>query len=351
MERATFARLPARPGAAVEPASAVTPSAQPGRGLHEHAGAQHRLIVLRDATRFGVSPSTFRRLVSRRGNRLLFGGVVALGGGPSSTKQRAKAATLAVPGALVTGEMGLHLYGLVPTAPDVVAVVVRVDRSRPRRDGLRVHRTTIPLTEADRRVRDGIDLASVERCLLQVAATRAVPELRGLVATAVQRRLTTLVRIASLLDRAGTTCGVAALRQVVRQLDPERCDSELEYVMGASLRGRGLFQDPGHARVTVRGGRVLTLDVPWSPRWVAVECDGAGYHSEPKAVTLDALRHNAFAGTGWTVLRVTWAVLERHLDELVELLVAALGTSPGDRSAGRTTDSPGRTASLISAAT
>lgn len=297
------------------------------RGLHEHAATQHRLIVLSDATRFGMSPSTFRRLVTTRGNRRVFGSVVALGGGPASTKQRARAATLAVPGALVAGEMGLHLYGLLQRAPDVVDLVVPAARHCPRHAGLRVHRTRIELTEADHAERDGIPLASLERCLLQGAATRSIADLRGLVAAAVQRRLTTLDRITALLDRAGTTAGVADLRQVVRQLDPELCDSELEYAVRAALRHRGLVPDPGHARVVLPDGRALILDVPWASCRVGVECDGTGFHSEPTAVTLDALRHNAFVRSEWTVLRITWEILERHLDEFVLVLTETLSAA------------------------
>jgi very-short-patch-repair endonuclease len=62
-----------------------------------------------------------------------------------------------------------------------------------------------------------------------------------------------------------------------------------------------------------------------------VECDGVGYHSEPKAVTMDALRHNAFVGCEWTVLRITWGILEGHLDEFVALLSAVLSAGAGGR--------------------
>lgn len=56
-----------------------------------------------------------------------------------------------------------------------------------------------------------------------------------------------------------------------------------------------------------RGRLLARLDLAWPEARVAVEADGAAVHSRPDALFRDRIRQNDLLAQGWGVLRFTWA--------------------------------------------
>jgi len=79
------------------------------------------------------------------------------------------------------------------------------------------------------------------------------------------------------------------------------------------FRHRSLPRSVGQFLVPV-GGRRLRLDRAWPEVKLAVELDGARFHTDPEARRRDLGRDAALASVGWVVLRFTYADVLRDPD-------------------------------------
>jgi very-short-patch-repair endonuclease len=85
-------------------------------------------------------------------------------------------------------------------------------------------------------------------------------------------------------------------------------------------------EHPVHA-----GGALYYLDFAYPEHRVGIEADGRRWHSDTGAFERDRVRHNALAGAGWTILRVTDQQI-RACPELVRSQVTELvGGNVGNR--------------------
>jgi len=92
------------------------------------------------------------------------------------------------------------------------------------------------------------------------------------------------------------------------------CQSELEAMGVLSVfRHRSMPASVGQYAIRV-GGRVLHPDRAWPEVKLAVELDGARFHTDPDARRRDLARDAALAGIGWLVLRFTYADVVRDPD-------------------------------------
>lgn len=122
---------------------------------------------------------------------------------------------------------------------------------------------------------------------------------------------------ADLLDEALAERPNVAGRRLLRQtidLIADGCQSELEAhgVLGV-FRHRSLPRSVGQFVVELPTGRVK-LDRSWPEVKVAVELDGARYHTSPEDRRRDLARDTALAALGWVVLRFTYAEVLRDPD-------------------------------------
>jgi very-short-patch-repair endonuclease len=76
-------------------------------------------------------------------------------------------------------------------------------------------------------------------------------------------------------------------------------------------------------RVTV-GGRTRYLDFAWPEAKVAVEFDGFVPHSTRRVFDDDRARQNDIVADGWTVFRVTKAMLTNDVDRTFASIAAAV---------------------------
>jgi very-short-patch-repair endonuclease len=119
---------------------------------------------------------------------------------------------------------------------------------------------------------------------------------------------------ADLLDEALSERPNVAGRRLLRQtidLIAAGCQSELEaHGVVNVFRHRSLPPSVGQFRITLSVGRVH-VDRAWPEVKLAVELDGARYHTSPGDRRRDLARDTALAALGWVVLRFTYAEVVR----------------------------------------
>lgn len=203
--------------------------------------------------------------------------------------------------------------------PAIVDVAVPVSRRPSAPSGVRLRRLT--LGHRDVTVRRWVPLLQLDRALREAAALEAYDEALGLVAAAVQRRATTLDRLAA--STRGRRPGGRQLRAIVADLGATGADSALAHRTVGLLRAAGLSVT-SEVAVTIRGGRTAVLDIVVDGTDVAIEVDGHAVHGRRRAASSDRRRGNELALTGRTILRVDWLRLQEDPRGFVAEVVAAV---------------------------
>ena len=274
---------------------------EPDARLLSLAEAQAGVLTLEQAAGLGVGPWAVRRLATAQWQRLA-PGVFYLGlGRPPWLAQAWAGLLVGGPRARLAGEAAAHLHGLLADPPPTVEVLVPLDRQvrdrwpwtfRRERPGVRDVRSVgvLSRTTVEDTVLDLVDRATTAR------------EVQGLVATAVQQRRTTVVRLRR------TAAGRARLRHrrlVDALLDDVAAGAEtpleiayLHQVERAHGLPRGVRQHRSDHSAAVR-------DVLYEEFAVAVELDGRLGH-EGAGRFRDTERDNAAAVAGELTLRFGW---------------------------------------------
>jgi hypothetical protein len=241
---------------------------------------------------------------------------------PDGHALRARAAaTVLVPGAVVTGLSAAVLWGVdLAGVEDDVELTVPVGTSRTRVHGLKVRRRALP--EAWLCRRRGVAATTPEATALDVASALPLED----AVVAVDRMLASgIVDLAPLraLSVSGTGAGSAKARAVCGLAD-ERAESPQETRLRLLIGRSGLPAPVAQFVVRDGGRRIARVDFAWPERKVALEYDGL-WHGEPGQFARDRQRLNRLHAAGWTVVFVTAADLHRPaeiLARLTALLVA-----------------------------
>jgi len=161
--------------------------------------------------------------------------------------------------------------------------------------------------------RRGLRITTLARTVIDSWPLLPPAERRPLVLDLARRGLVT----ADLLDEAlSERPNVAGRRQLRKTIDliADGCQSELEaHGVLNVFRHRSLPKSVGQYRIVLPTGR-LTVDRAWPEVKVAVELDGARYHTSPEDRRRDLERDTALAALGWVVLRFTFAEVLRDPD-------------------------------------
>lgn len=301
------------------------------QSIHAIAECQHGLITRAQAHDHGVSSTTLDRYVAQCRMRRVRRSVFALPGSADTPRQRIKAVELAIgPPVAITGWSAAFVWGLVSPAPSVVQVVLPAHRRAPAMHRVRATRSRT-MSQDNAVVVDDITVTSIPVTLAALANVVDTNTVRGLMIDAGQRRLTDFDQLTGDLAALGRMPGVAAVRRVLDTLGGQRPDSVLEDLVRQRLLDDGFRPqpDPEPCAVTVRSGRVLHVDIPFSSHRVGIECDGFGCHQERSSLDIDALRHNDLADVDWRLLRVTWTIYMRRWDRLTGQLARLIAARDG----------------------
>lgn len=141
-------------------------------------------------------------------------------------------------------------------------------------------------------------------------------------------------RLGLLKDRELQACasnssghrGAGLFRQMVEARSPgiKRARSLLEGIY-LDLVERGVVP-PAELNVDVLGHEA---DLVWRLQGVVVELDGYEFHRGREAFEADAMRNNRMRAEGWSVLRITWRMLNGSPREVAGLIVNLLESTSG----------------------
>jgi len=231
------------------------------------AGAHHSVFRWSDADAAGISASTVKRALAAGEIARLHRAVYRFTAAPETWSAQVLAACWAAPhGGHASHRTGAELYGLPGGARDPIQIRCRRWK-RAHHAAIVVHETNL-LAAVDRAVVDGIPVVSVERVLLDLAATSiGIAELA--LDDALRRRLTTVARLDGMvrrLSRQGRD-GVGRLRPLVQERlagGYRPTESVAESRVAAVLRRAGLPDPVRQHRLRTNSGAQLRSTSPTS---------------------------------------------------------------------------------------
>lgn len=325
-----FIHSPPRCGLATTAAVGHRPPMTPWQRLYQTAEPQHGAFTVGQARAAGVAASTIKDRVHAGSIRRVQHSVLALAGSPDTAEQRLKAVELSIGHpVLLSSWSAAYLWGLVPVPTTRTHIVIPPGRRTPESPTVHATRSRM-IIEIDHAICRGIAVTAPPMTLVTLAPHVSDAFLRGLVIDARQRWQLHFGALEQRVAALGSMPGTAAVRRVLADLDGRRPDSSFEYRVRDRLLVDGFrpLPDPEPCAVTMRDGRQLHVDVPFSPYKVGLECDGFGSHHQRSSLDIDALRHNGLTDVDWRILRVTWSTYEHHWDELVGQLSRLIATRP-----------------------
>ncbi len=290
------------------------------------AGQQHGLVARRQLLAVGVGRRAIGNRVARGRLHVVHRGVYAVGHRVLGSRGHWIAAVLAAsPGAVLSHRSAGSLWGMLRATPPVNEITVGSKRAS--RDGLKIHRSSLPADEIT--VRDGIPVTSVTRTVLDLAAVLPHDRLERAIEEAETRRLVDALSIDDLLTRHPRRHGATALRTILadRRLGSAVTRSELEDRFLAFLDAHCLPQPEVNVGLEVRGSW-MECDFVWRSVRLIVELDGRRTHHTIAAFERDRVRDRALHAAGWRVVRVTWRQLHADQDQLAADLRDLLGITP-----------------------
>ncbi|MGZ8752026.1 MAG: DUF559 domain-containing protein [Acidimicrobiia bacterium] len=273
-------------------------------------GREQLGLVTREQMRDAAVPASTIGAWLRAGRfHRLHAGVYRVAGAPPTWEQAALAATLATRG-VASHRAAARIWGLLDS--DIVEVTV-VRRRGPSPRGVVVHRLT---DLADRWVtrRNGIAVTDPLRLLVDIGAVSPLGTVARVLDRALGRRLVTVAGARTALDAVSRRgrAGAGVLRKLLdERTDLPRPAGVLEARMASLARRSGLA--PAAAEHVVRDGPrfVGRVDFAYPELRLAIEVDGFEPHTGLEVFRADRARQNDLVALGWTVLRFTWADVDR----------------------------------------
>ena len=253
----------------------------------------------------GLSGSAVDRLVASGAVRVVSRGVFVARGAPLTYRARLWCGVLATGGALGFGTAA-HLWGIEPSEPRRIELIVDPNRRLAIPDGVRLHRVFVPKKALQHR--DGLPTTTMIWTVLDHLGRLPHPDACRLADRALQRRWITTSDIARRLRDYPGRRGNTELRRIAAQAG-DGAAAESERILHRILATAGINDWVANYPVWHGGALVAVVDIALVGRKVAIEADGWAFHSDVERFQRDRQRQNALSGLGWTVLRFTWADL------------------------------------------
>jgi hypothetical protein len=259
--------------------------------VREWAARQADVVAAWQLTQMGWSWERVKHHARQEGWRRIHQGVYALTQAPLTRRQSWMAATLTAPGTALAAASAAACWGFRPCKA-AFEVVVRQGSGGPRRmGGLLVMRTR--LMEAT--TRDGIPITTVNRTLIDLAATLDARAIAKSVRVAIRLKLTTAPSLLDALLDHPTRRGTRQLRELAeryKDLPIARTRSDAEATALEQLQ-------PPQVNVRINGEEA---DLVWPEQRLIIEIDGPQYHLFPDE---DARKEAAWRAAGYEVRRVS----------------------------------------------
>jgi very-short-patch-repair endonuclease len=220
------------------------------------------------------------------------------------------------------------LYGLEGVRVEKPQIIVPTTiRRRSERVDIRYYEDRRSLMV--RRIR-GLPVTGVEATLLALARDLDGVALEVAFEDARRRRLTSLAAMQAHLDRFGMSgrTGVAALRQLLRDLDPKHPSrSTLEVLTRRLLVSHGITRFTREFPLTWMG-RTYRFDFGFESRRTILETNGRRWHDDPTDYESDHEKWSVPGRHGYFLVLATCDKVTRRPHEFLAELVATLEQRP-----------------------
>jgi very-short-patch-repair endonuclease len=285
------------------------------------AGRQYGVVTRAQLLGLGIGETGIReRLRTGRLHRL-HRGVYAVGHTVMRSEAYWLAAVLACgAGAVLSHASAAAHWNLRQSAAALIDVTVPTKNGRPKRAGLRVHRSGRMAPE-EVIVHEGIPTTTVARTLLDLADVLPTQALKRAIDEAERQRLFDLTSLLAAVQGNPGRRGAKGILELARE-PPELTDSEFEDAFLALVERHGLPRP--RVGVWIDGYRA---DFLWADERVIVETDGFGAHGTRRAFERDRRRDRRLAAAGFQTVRVTKRALRYEEDAIVADLEALLSRS------------------------
>ncbi|MCU1429070.1 MAG: uncharacterized protein JWL83_3070 [Actinomycetia bacterium] len=214
-----------------------------------------------------------------------------------------------------------RIEGVHASTPEIV--VPRSNRARSAR--VVVHRPGNPAASMVRQHR-GFQVTGIEATLLALAETLDNEAFEIACEDARRRRLTSVPALQAYLDRFGRAGrpGVAALRRLLRELDPTHPSrSTLEVKTRRLLVAHG-FADFVREVPLAWNGRTHYFDFAFEQQRTILETNGRRWHDDPADYEDDNEKWSVPGRHGYRLLFATWAKVTKRPEQLLDELAATL---------------------------
>lgn len=291
------------------------------------AASQHGVITRSQAVAVGMSTRMIRtRIRSGRWSEPA-PGVHVVAGSVDSFMQRLTVACAATSDAVASHDSAgrLHQFAYLP---DERRIHVSVPVGRSTRSPIAVVHSRAHLDPVDIVNVAGIAATTVERTIIDLAATLHPPRLARLLDDALDRHMTSCAALDECFGRhARQGCrGAIALRTILmaRGDGLEATESHLERRYLTFCDEFGLERPDLQWRLTWRDKVVGRLDMSYPFAKLIVELDGRRGHRQLTDQERDRVRDQEAAAAGWLTARVTYGQLRTRRDALHDRLDAIL---------------------------
>lgn len=207
-------------------------------------------------------------------------------------------------GAVLSHASAAMLWDLIAPSPSRPEVTL-AGKGR-RRSAITWHSACLPADEVT--VRDGIQVTTVPRTILDLAAAGNLQRAERALAEAEYRRYADRLSLPDLLARHSGERGTAALRRLLASenasLGVTRSVLEERFIVFCD---RFEIPRPELNATLDLGARQVIVDCLWRPQRLIVELDGFAAHGGSRQrFESDAARQRALMACGWAVMPVTW---------------------------------------------
>lgn len=272
---------------------------------------QHGIVTRRQLHFLGLDNSAILRRMKSGRLHQLYRNVYAVGRTDLSTKGRFLSAVLAYGNrALLSHRSAVVLWRLGPERGSRIDVTVPSAGTRARRDGITIHRSSVP--EEDRTVRDLIPVTTPARTIIDLADDATRRELERTIDEALYLGMD----LASLQPLPGRK-GAGLLAEVLRTHTPgtTRTRSDFEELVLAFCERHGLLKPL--VNQVICGYEV---DFVWPHARLVAEADSWSAHGTRRAFERDRVRDAALLAAGWRVVRLTWRRLTEEPEKVAQQL-------------------------------
>lgn len=291
---------------------------------------QHAVASREQLLRAGLTARQVEHLIASGVAVIVHPAVYRLAGAPATDLSNYIAVCLCRDYVVLSHQTAGRFHGLRRLGPDRRVHVTIPGAERAELGDTVVHRC-FALDEADVWTRpDGIRLATVERTIFDLAATRPAEAIESMIEQALHEGWTTLGRLRSVgerLRKKGRT-GSARFNEVLssRGQDPAVA-SDLERRFDRAVRDAGLPIPLRQSPVELPSGITIHPDFYWPNHRLVVEIDHIAWHGGRADRARDSNRDRAYRRLGLTVLRFNDAEITCRLTEVVVDVAGALRTA------------------------